>query len=35
MYNNLDNDTQDNYVNEPTDEELELIEQSYFLDNDE
>ena len=35
MYNNLDNDPQDNYVNEPTDEELELIEQSYFLDNDE
>ena len=33
MYNNLNNDPQDNYVNEPTDEELEIIERSYFLED--
>ena len=35
MYYNLTNNPEDNYANEPTDEELEMIEQSYFLDNDE
>jgi len=33
MYNNINNDLQDNYINEPTDEELEMIERSYFLED--
>ena len=33
MYNNLNNDPQDNNINEPTDEELEMIERNYFLED--
>ena len=33
MYNNLYNNAEDSFNNEPTDEELEMIERDYFLED--
>ncbi len=33
MYNNLYNNREDSFNNEPTDEELELIERQYLLED--
>ena len=33
MYNNLFNNPEDSFNNEPTDEELEMIERDYFLED--
>ena len=33
MYSNLYNNPEDNFINEPTDEELEMIERNYFLED--
>ena len=33
MYYNLYSNPEDDFINEPTDEELEMIERSYFLEN--
>ena len=33
MYSNLYNNPEDSFINEPTDEELEMIERIYFLED--